>query len=303
MRNLSTKGLSMSQAQSISNMCNQRALEINGKLTSVNNASKHITVDKVTYVEPEGVPMPGNVVDLLLEKTTLHACQAFLMEAIRAKDSVLKEISRREFVYDVPQPLYERAKDFDVLEPIEEDWGWAQLTDAEYSEYLQVEASAAHIGQFIHHRGVLDRLRHELGSIKGLEWMIIKDGEKTPVKVTKHHTSEELLALHERLAGMHREFEQRVNYYKAKVKNLVTMENARRHNYNHTNGDLFHQEQEALDEKYRLAMDMWRGNRHIALKQFEEKRELDTKDAAALRINVDPRFQTVVDLFLVKSED
>jgi hypothetical protein len=50
-------------------------------------------------------------------------------------------------------------------------------------------------------------------------------------------------------------------------------------------------------------MDMWRGNRHIALKQFEEKRELDTKDAAALRINVDPRFQTVVDLFLVKSED
>ena len=35
MKNLSTKGLSMSQAQSISNLCNQRALEIQRELDSV----------------------------------------------------------------------------------------------------------------------------------------------------------------------------------------------------------------------------------------------------------------------------
>jgi len=46
MRNLSKNGLSMSQAQAISNMCNQRALDISEKLSSVNNASKSFKHDE-----------------------------------------------------------------------------------------------------------------------------------------------------------------------------------------------------------------------------------------------------------------
>jgi hypothetical protein len=47
----------------------------------------------------------------------------------------------------------------------------------------------------------------------------------------------------------------------------------------------------------------WRDAKQVAVQQFEEQRERDIKEAAALRINVDPRFQEVVDMFLVKSED
>jgi hypothetical protein len=43
MRNLSKKGLSMSQAQTISNLCNQNAIEITREIESYNNCSKSIT--------------------------------------------------------------------------------------------------------------------------------------------------------------------------------------------------------------------------------------------------------------------
>ena len=48
---LSSKGLSMSQAQSISNLCNQRSKEITNKLGDINNISKHLTIGEDTYVE------------------------------------------------------------------------------------------------------------------------------------------------------------------------------------------------------------------------------------------------------------
>lgn len=303
MRNLSTKGLSMSQAQSISNMCHQRAQEITRSLNAVNNTSRTLKIDEDTYTEQEGVPMPGNVYDLILEKAGLHACQGFLMEAIKAKDAKIQEVRERNFRYGIPAPEYKEAEDFQVLDRVSEQWGWAQLTDAEYNEYLEKDSLAAHVGQFIHKGGKLDTLRHELPRISGLDWITVKTGEKTPVKVTKHHTSEELLALHEKLAGWHRELEQRVNYYKAKVKNLVTLENARRATENARMGSEYASAQAILDDEYKIAKEVWRSTAAIALQQFEQERELEIKEVAALRINVDPRFQTIVDMFLVKSED
>jgi hypothetical protein len=38
------KGLSLSQAQSISNLCNQRAREISAQLSGVNNYSKSVSI-------------------------------------------------------------------------------------------------------------------------------------------------------------------------------------------------------------------------------------------------------------------
>jgi len=303
MRNLSTKGLSMSQAQSISNMCNQRAQEIANKIGVVNNAEKTITISGKTYTETQGVKMPTDIIDIINEKATLHACQGFLMEALKAKDAELARLRGMRFAYDVAQPQHQEADEADITASVNEEWGWAQLSDTEYADYLNVDSRAAHIGQFIHKNGKLDRLRAELPGIKSLEWMEVEDGKKTPVEVKIHHTSSSLLDLHEKLALQHRELEQRVNYYKAKVKNLVTVENARIHAENMVKADAYQKAQQALDEQYQIAMNAWRNARSVAASQFEKERELAIKDASALRINVDPRFQTVIDKFIVKSED
>lgn len=298
MRNLSTKGLSMSQAQSISNLCNQRAQNIADQLDSVNNVSKTITIGGVSYEQQEGIPLPSNVTDLLKEKARLHATQAFLMEALKAKDYELTGIRNMKFIFDTPSPERKEIADVTLHDTVDEEWGWKQLTDAEYNEYLEQEAYASHIGQFIHKRGILSVLRDQITKIASLEWITIKDGEKTPVKVVKHHNAANLNAKHEELAKLHREYEQRVNYFKAKVKNLVTMENAR---IAKANADMINEYNELESQnnaEYQTIYSEWLSARKLAYQEAEVERETLTKETAALRISVDPRFQSVIDMFM-----
>ena len=67
-KSLASKGLSMSQAQSISNLCNQRSKEISNKLDHINNASKTLVIGSDSYIETPGNPVPQDVVALLKEK-------------------------------------------------------------------------------------------------------------------------------------------------------------------------------------------------------------------------------------------
>jgi hypothetical protein len=295
---LSTKGLSMSQAQSVSNLCNQRSKEITNKLVDINNVSKTLTINGETYTETQGNPMPANTVELLTQKARLSATQAFLMENIKAKDSLIKEIQYDDFDYTIPTPEIPKTVVKDLPTLVNEDWGWSQLTVNEYNEYLEAEAYASHIGQFIHKGGKLDRLRSELPTIKTLEFMEIEVGKKTPMKVSIHHTPEQLLEIHEELASLHRNYEQKVNYFKSKVKNSVTTENARIANerakiqaeLNEINGK--------QDADYNVALEKWRAEYRKASNEFEAKRQERIKEAANMKIDVDSRFQPVIDMFL-----
>jgi len=297
---LQSTGLSLSQAQSISNLCNQRAKEIDAKLSGVNNYSKTVKNGGETLTLVTAKPMPSDVVALLKEKASLHATQAFLMENIKAKDLLIKKAKSESVDLTALVTVPERpvlVKPI-VLPEVTEEWGWEQLSVTEVCKYLEAEAFAAHIGGFIHQGNTLDNLRRELPNINPIEWMVIKEGEKTPVKVITHHTSEKLLALHEDLAKLHREYEQDVNYYKAKVKNLTTIENAR---IAKENADAQHDAQKANNEvnaTYQKALSAFGEETRTVQSDFEKERQEKIKNIASLRINVDERFQPVVDLFL-----
>jgi len=296
--NLSSKGLSLSQASSISNLCFQRANEISKALLGINNATKTFKIGNETYTQEVGKKIPANVVKLLQAKAKLHAAQGFLMTNIKAKDALLAELKSSVFTPSVQAPENPLLDSFKPVAQVNESWAWDQLSQGETAEYLEHEAYAAHIGQFIHKDSVLDRLRDELPKVKSLDWITVKDGERTPVKVDVHHTSDELLAYHEELAAIHRSHEQRVNYFKAKVKNLVTEENARIAKENALGQAEVNKANEALRLEYT--------NKHLAYmeavkverEEFERGRQLAIQSAAALRISVDPRFQETIDSFL-----
>jgi hypothetical protein len=297
---LSTKGLSMSQAQSVSNLCNQRSKEITNKLVDINNVSKTLVINSETYTETQGNPMPTNVVELLTEKARLSATQAFLMENIKAKDELITSIQRDQFEYEVEAPQRPKTEVRVLPFLVDENWGWNQLSAAEHNEYLEAEAYASHIGQFIHKGGKLDRLRAELPTIKTLEFMEIEVGKKTPMKVSVHHTSEQLLEIHEQLAALHRGYEQKVNYFKAKVKNSVTTENAR---IAKERADIQSEVNEInlkQDVEYRNAYDKWASEYRKASEEFEADRQKRIENAANLKIEVAERFQPVIDMFLNK---
>jgi hypothetical protein len=299
MKNLSTKGLSMSQAQSISNLCNQRAQEIGRELDSYNVSSKSIKIAGETFELEAPYAMPSTVLELLKEKARLHATQAFLMEAIKEKNGLINDLKQSSFdPSHIEEPVRPARVDFDIKYGVDEDWGWAQLTANEYNEYLGAEAYASHLGQFIHKGGKLTQMRKQLADLPAIEWMNVKEGEKTPVKIQKHHTAQELLAIHEQIANEHRTYEQRVNYYKAKVKNLVSDENARIQKENADRAKAFELEEQRINEEYRAAMNTYRTQLIAETSSFSADREKAIKDAAALRISVDPRFQGVIDMFI-----
>lgn len=297
---LSTTGLSMSQAQSISNLCHQRALEIQSVLSGVNNYEKRLTIGSETYVETQGKKLPLNTVDLILEKSRLHSAQSFLMENLKAKEAMLAELRSKQYERSEHPVEYPDLLEVQLFYNVGEDWGWNQLSVAEIAEYLEAESYAAHIGQFIHKGSVLDSLRRELPTIKTLEWITVKEGEKTPLKVNIHHTSEGLLGLHEELAGFHRLHEQRVNYFKAKVNNLVTEENARIARVNGDESATVTATNAKLMVDYRIAMEAFENKQQELKQKFEADRQQAIKETAALRISVDPRFQDVIDIFLAK---
>jgi BMFP domain-containing protein YqiC len=222
------------------------------------------------------------------------------MTNIKAKDGLLGEIKSRQFVPSTDAPENPTMNAFKPTLLVQEQWGWDQLSQAEYAEFLEQEAYASHIGQFIHKDSVLDSLRNELPKVKSLDWITVRDGERTPVKVEVHHTPEELLAHHEKLASLHRTHEQRVNYFKAKVKNLVTEENARISKEN----ALGQAEVNKLNEKLRLDYTnvylTYLELVKVEREEFEAARQAEIQSTAALRISIDPRFQDTIDNFLKK---
>jgi hypothetical protein len=298
---LSATGLSLSQAQSISNLCNQRVREIDNKLAVVNNASKSVTINGETYQETQPNPMPTDVVELLTEKARLSATQAFLRENMRAKEDMLNLTRKLRFDSETMMPEYPVRGKMELpalLDEVEEEWGWDQLTTAEYNEYLEQEAYAAHIGQFIHNKGKLDQLRKELPTMKTLEWLEVEAGKKTPVKVFTHHTSESLLELHEQLAALHRGYEQRVNYFKSKVKNLVTAFNARIARANADEQARVNSINLKIQAEFESEQKVWLDAERMAIFEFQEGIENRIKEIAAYRIQVPARFQPVIDMFI-----
>lgn len=301
--NLSKKGLSLSQAQSISNLCNQRALFIDSQLSSVNNFSKKIKVDGEEHVIQQGNRLSENVVDLVKEKAGLHACQAFLMENIKAKDTMLNNIrTGKANILDIEVPRTPTLNQPELLDEVDEEWGWEQLTTGEFNEYLEAESYAAHIGNFIHKRSILDELRKELPNIPSVEWMTIEDGKKTPVTIHVHHKANELLEVHEKFAAEHRKYEQRVNYFKAKVKNLVTKENARVAKLNADAVNNANELNENLQAEYKQAMVLYNSQVNVRKSDFEKLRQSQIEEISSYRINIDARFQDTVDKFLNELE-
>jgi hypothetical protein len=301
---LASKGLSMSQAQSVSNLCNQRSKDITASLADINNASKTIKISKEDHKLTAAKPLPENVVELLKNKARLHATQAFLMENIKAKDELINSIKREYFDYEDqnPAPTREPNVQPEVLVQVGEDWGWEQLSMDEYNEFIESEAYASHIGQFIHKGGTLDRLRAELPKIQLLEFMEVEIGKKTPVKVNVHHKPEDLLKTHEELAALHRGYEQRVNYFKSKVKNAVTKENARISKINADAQAEANEKNALVMNEYSKKKESWLADYKKASLDFETERQNRISEAVNLKIQVDARFQPVVDEFLKQLE-
>ncbi len=304
---LDKKGLLMSQAQTISNLANHAATDMLARLSMTNNAKKTVTFKDKDLVQIDARPLPATLEDQLQTIGEYRSLQAFLMEQLKAKEGMLKEVIERLFTTKLEHPKQPTFEKFEPIIPIKEEWGWNQLTMKELTDYWEAEAMAAVYGKFIHSGGTLDRLRKELPNIASLEWFVAPghQGEAWPVKVEIHakHTELELWDLHQALANIHRDWEQKVNYFKAKVKNLVTLENARISKENGVKVTEVNKKNVDLRNSYVNEVEKHNGEIQQEQQKFEEDRQMETKKIAGLRIKVDDRFQKLIDELMPKDSE
>lgn len=296
---LSTSGLSMSKAQSISNICNQRAKYIDSLLTNVNNVSKYFKQsDGEIYMKQIGKPLPVNVLELLKDKSSYHALQAYLMEAVKYKDNLLEIEKYNSFKTELVFPQPPNYVPTTTIKEVDEKWGWEQLSEKEYCEYLEAETYASHIGQYFHRGGVLDNLRKNYNSDLELSFIELKKDEKIPITSTPNHTEKYLIDLHENLANVHREYEQKVNYYKSKVKNLVSNKNIE---ISKINSDILTKAEVAnkkLRQEYNELVNDYNTNLSIESLDFNKNKEIELKRISSLKIKIPTNLQPTVDKLL-----
>lgn len=299
---LKPKGLSLSEAQSISNQCYQKSLEITRQIENISNYQKTIEISGRDQIIQAGTGIPNNIKELILLKGKLSAVQGFLMENIKAKDLMIKDIQNAKYIATLEEPERPEYLIPDKLKSVEEEWGWEQLTLSELAKFYEADSYAAHIGQFIHKNSKLATLREELPKLPSIEWMELEAGKKTPVFLRIHNTSEELLSIHEMFAELHRNYENQVNYFKAKVKNLVTNENARIAKVNGEEIARVNQINSQLREAYTSEYKNFSEKYEKLSNSFEKERQFKIKEASALKIEVYPIFQDIIDQFLINKE-
>lgn len=296
---LSTSGLSMSKAQSISNICNQRAKYIDSLLTNVNNVSKTFKQsDGETYMKQIGKPLPKDVLGYLKEKSSYHALQAYLMEAVKYKDNLLETEKYKTFTTELVYPISPNFIQDILIKEVDEKWGWEQLSEKEYSEFLEFETYASHIGQYFHKGGTLDSLRKNFNSDLELSFIELKKDEKTPIKSIPNHTEKELIDLHEKLANEHRVYEQKVNYFKAKVKNLVSSKNIE---ISKLNSDMLAKSEvvnKKLRQEYDELLKEFSNKLSIEKLEFNKNKEIELKRISLLKFTIPSNLQPTVDKLL-----
>jgi hypothetical protein len=295
---LSTSGLSMSKSQSISNICNQRAKYIDSLLTNVNNVSKSFKYLDETHLKQIGKPLPINVLQLLQDKSSYHSLQAYLMEAVKHKDGLLENVRRKYFETELVHPIMPKYVKSVFIKEVDEKWAWEQLSEKEYCEYLEAETYASHIGQYFHKGGVLDNLRKTYNNDLELSLVELKKDEKIPVTSTPNHSEKDLIDLHESLANVHREYEQKVNYYKAKVKNLVASNNIEIFKLNSEyliKDELINKN---LRQEYDELIKEYNNKLSLETLEFNKDLEIESKRISALKIKIPSNLQPIVDKLL-----
>lgn len=291
------KGLSMTDATFFSNKANQIASDLERQLNSYNPIEKIAFIDGKKYIT-ENCKLFDVDVDLIQHLVKLRGLQAYLMEALKEKDRLLKEHEATEFVYDVPAPVQPNKQDYFIKNQpqVDEDWAFRNiLSEKERIEYVINEAAAASIGKLIHKDGVLQKARRKVETQPLLEFIDVKMSEKTPVSVTIHHNSSDITLIINELANKHRVYEKVVNKFKAIMRNAVSARNAEIQKELSIEASKQHTLFSEANELYLAELAKYNMSREAAFAEWMEQFNIKKQQLSSLKIVVPAELQEVID--------
>ena len=220
-------GLSMSEANAVAGKAGDIGDTVSRLLNQTGSFIKTTELDgkTVTLVYPKKI---NNIVEVAKKDGDLYGLKAYLMEAIKAKNSVidyLKKADNEDFAAENEKlHAYDQKEDAPPeLENVNENTIVQKWSLNDRAEYYLLEAQVAHLGKKVHPGGVLDRLAQE--SFEGVRYE--REELNSGQGATKTHIAE-VRSLYEpeeaqnafyNLHDTRRELEKRLNWYRARLQN------------------------------------------------------------------------------------
>jgi len=274
---LDTKGLTTAEANYTANIIKELCERISNEIKqltlfkgTLNFQGKQTEYNKVYKVE--------NLEEKCLEEGNLYALSAWLREAIKAKEALLKQVENDNFDISLLNEVnYGKATNL-----LTEDEVKYSLPINELAEYLAYEAKAAHIGKKVHPNGIFEQW---FNMIKNTPKVQINEINKDYIVEFDQVVDEkDLYQTYFTLQKEYREAEQKVNYYKAKVKNLLNERNQE-----------INQKNRALQDKISQDLEI-QNSKNLALQaEINNLRGQKLKEVSELKIIIPNELQKTLD--------
>ena len=293
----SNNGLSNSDANHKANLAKEKAKEYESRVNNfvpMTQTIQHIGSSEVVVMR-EGSEENKNLKSDIMRITEYYSVCAYLRQAISAKNQLLS-LAQNEALYlpefTVPKP---EQKYISLNEPLEEEV-ISQWSLNERVEYLTLEATAAHIGKFIHN-GAISKARNDvLNGVQSTIEKFKKDNQSSDfvVKLTPTVSSNFISEMFFDLQKRHRDNESRLNWFKARIKNELTLLSLeRRRKYD--------QELSEVQKTFDLEMDKWVKERNDwanhndkLISNHQRKIEEDVKEISSLKIIIPDTLESVI---------
>jgi len=282
---LGDHGLSSSEANHIANVTKELSINIGREIESVSLFEKTITDKKGTYPYNFINPIPENFEKMFFTEGELYALSAWLREGIKAKDQMMESIRKsslgslgfERYPQPVLKPVLSLPEEQDMIE---------HLTIAERAEYLKYESLAAHLGKKIHKNGLLDSWKMKISDSKPY-YAEVFGQEHATIQCKVLIPLETIQKLSLDLQKEWREYESKVNYYKAKLNNLYNDEVSRINTAN----AMIHSENSKLIQNEI-------STNQIIYNQYEAKKAELIKEISGKKIIIPHTLQSTLDFIL-----
>ena len=226
---LGTEGISQSKANHVANICKESANRILRKLQNITVTEEILHYDGKILPYNEIIKTNESIVDLCENEAKLYTLGAWLREAIKHKESVLETIKNMavtDFFTDEQKNNYHFNEKANILSQLTEDDIIKTFSIADYAEYIAVKAKAAHIGLKIHNTGLLPTWYKIIKNHKPVTFIETdKNGGKGMIQSKLLFDEISVDKIFFDLQKRHREYEAKVNYYEAKIKDTLNTKN------------------------------------------------------------------------------
>jgi hypothetical protein len=258
---LGEKGLSSSKAAHLKNVAKEMA---DVYAIQLQNAS---LFTEVMLLKDENLSLDrqkpiDNLVEFCQNEGKIFGLSAWLGEGIKEKEAFLKQIKDAEVItlLEMEELPYPPELPKLELEPTELDVK-AKWTIRERAELLSAEAMAASIGKKIHPHGKIAQWKTAIRTEKPVRFEPLSEKEVVVVKRTLLYEVEAIETIYFELQQAHRQANERVNYYKARLNNELNIAKA-----------TYQSKNAALLAEHKAAKNAWEKDIAILTKQAEGKR-------------------------------